>query len=388
MSATSQLLHRSVVEPFFKQHAGLFLFSFFILFGIQPSAVDVIQFHYSIILSILDSVSFFLIASGAWLIYALKVNLFIRACLRKEAYDVLYLLNGVDESTHIRSLTQMLVKMISPVLIYGAIVIIIGITQQQWLSSLAVAGSVLLLLAASVISTRQMIRNGKANQLMQKNRWKSLRPGLLSFLLQFVFRKQFITLLILKTVSFAALYFFAKTDSQVFEGRMLWLLFITVLAGHGIIIHRNFHFMENDLSFYRNLPVSRIYILLSLLGIYCVLLIPEWWALKGMIIIQHDAVQYGWLIVTGPAVLLLIHSLLYSDDLKMEDFLGLLFGIWVVFIFFSLSTMKWLMPLIAGGIGGLTFFVSYYRFEKKIDVEMKKGPADTGLQFKKRKKHI
>jgi hypothetical protein len=361
------------VEPFFKQHAGLFLFAFFILFGIQPSAADVIQFHYSIILSILNSVSFFLIAFGIWMIYTLKVNLFIRACLRKEAYDFIYLLNGVDEARHTRSLIRMLVKMMGPVLIYGTLVISIGITQKQWLSSLAVAAAILLLMVISVVLARRLIRNGKENQLMQKNRWKSLRPGLFSFLLQFVFRKQFITLLILKTVSFAALYFFAKTDSQVFEGRMLWLLFITALAGHGIIIHRNFQFMENELFFYRNLPVSRMYILLSLLGLYCVLLIPEWWALKGVIIIQHDVVQYGWLIVTGPAVLLLIHSLLYSDDLKMEDFLGLLFGIWVVFIFFSLSAMKWLMPLIAGGIGTAVFFISYYRFEKKVDTDNTDG---------------
>ncbi|MET0463849.1 MAG: hypothetical protein ABW007_11880 [Chitinophagaceae bacterium] len=378
MNVIAQLLHRSIVEPFFKQHAGLFLFSFFILFGIQPSAVDVIQFHYSLILSILDSVSFFFIAFGIWMIYAIKVNLFIRACLRKEAYDFIYLLNGINEATHIRSLIWMLVKMMAPVLLYGGVVLFIGILQQHWLSSLAVVTAILLLMVISVIIVRGMIRNGKANQLMRKSRWKSFRPGLFSFLLQFVFRKQFITLLILKTVSFTVLYFFAKTDSQLFEGRMLWLLFITVLSGHGIIIHRNFHFMENELVFHRNLPLSRLHILLSLLGIYCVLLIPEWWALKGVIIIQHDAAQYGWLILTGPAVLLLIHSLLYSDDLKMEDFLALLFGIWIVFIFFSLSTMKWLMPLIAGGMGGMIFFLSYYRFEKKIDIEKKNTPADTG----------
>ncbi len=369
MNVIDQLLRRSITEPFFKQHAGLFLFSFFILFGIQPSAVDVLQFHYSLILSILDSVSFFLIALGVWVMYTIKMNLFVRASLKKEAFDFIYLLNGVEEGLHLRALIRMIVMMMFPVLVYGFVLVIVGTGHHLWLAVLAVIVAMLLLIGLSVFNIRKMIRNGKANQLMQKNRWGSLRPGLFSFLLQFVFRKQFITLLILKTVSFTALYFFAKTDSQVFEGRMLWLLFITVLTGHGIIIYRNFQFMENELFFYRNLPVRRMHTLLSLWGIYCLLLIPEFWALKGIIIIQHDPEQFGWLLVTGPAVLLLIHSLLYSDDLKMEDFLALLFGIWVVFIFFSLSTMKWLMPLIAGTIGTVVFCLSYYRFEKKVDVD-------------------
>jgi hypothetical protein len=385
MNVIDQLLRRSITEPFFKQHAGLFLFSFFILFGIQPSAVDVLQFHYSLILSILDSVSFFLIAFTVWVIYTIKMNLFIRASLKKEAFDFIFLLNGVDEGTHIRLLIRMIVMMMSPVLVYGCVLVVVGIGHHLWLSVLAVMASMLLLIGLSVLNIRKLIRNGKANQLMRKNSWGSLRPGLFSFLLQFVFRKQFITLLILKTVSFTALYFFAKTDSQVFEGRMLWLLFITVLAGHGIIIYRNFHFMENELFFYRNLPVRRAYTLLSLLGIYCLLLIPEFWALKGIIFIQDDPVQYLWLLLTGPAVLLLIHSLLYSDDLKMEDFLALLFGIWVVFIFFSLSATKWLMPAIAGTIGAVVFCISYYRFEKKVDVDAKISARSNSDPGRKRK---
>ncbi|MBO9660681.1 MAG: hypothetical protein J7527_17800, partial [Chitinophagaceae bacterium] len=268
MNVIDQLLRRSITEPFFKQHAGLFLFSFFILFGIQPSAVDLLQFHYSLILSILDSVSFFLIALGMWTTYTIKMNLFVRASFKKEAFDFIYLLNGVDENQHIRALIRIVVMMMSPVLVYGSVLVIVGVAHNLWFSVLMVIVAMSLLIGLSVFNIRKLIRNGKANQLMQKNSWGSLRPGLFSFLLQFVFRKQFITLLILKTVSFAALYFFAKTDNQVFEGRMLWLLFITVLTGHGIIIYRNFQFMENDLFFYRNLPVKRMHTLLSLLGIY------------------------------------------------------------------------------------------------------------------------
>jgi len=368
MKAISTILNRSVTEQFYKQHAGAFLFTFFILFGIQPSAADLLQFHYSVIESILQSATFFGIAALVWSLYTLKVVLFIRGCLRKESYDFIYLLLGIKQKTCLLQLSRMLAVMLAPLFVYGAVIMIVAVRHQLWLSGAGVLAAIVLLFTASVAATWRLIQNGKNNQLARRKvGLPGVRAGLFSILMQFVFRKQFITLLILKTVSFTALYFFAKTDSQVFEGRMLWLLFITVLIGHGVIIFRNFQFMENDLYFYRNMPVSKWYTLSSLLALYSILLIPEFWALKGIIFIQHNLSEYCWLLLTGPSVLLLIHSLLYSEDNKMEEFLALLFGIWVVFIFFSLSDNRWLMPAVGCVFGLVIFMVSYYRYEKKVD---------------------
>lgn len=380
MKAISVILSRSVTEQFYKQHAGAFLFAFFILFGIQPSAADLLQFHYSVIVSILQSATFFGIAALVWSLYTLKAVLFIRGCLKKESYDFIYLLHGVERKTSVLELARMLAVILAPVFVYGSVIMIVAVQRKLWLQGTGVLAMVLLLFAVSVMISWRLIQNGKNNQLTgRKTGLPGVRSGLFSMLMQFVFRKQFITLLILKTVAFTALYFFAKTDSQVFEGRMLWLLFITVLIGHGVIIFRNFQFMENDLYFYRNMPVSKWYTLLSLLALYSIMLIPEFWALKGIIFIQHDLREYCWLLLTGPSVLLLIHSLLYSEDNKMEEFLALLFGIWVVFIFFSLSGNRWLMPAVGCVFGLVIFMVSYYRYEKKVDTEVSEPAKKKGF---------
>lgn len=176
-------------------------------------------------------------------------------------------------------------------------------------------------------------------------------------------------LLLLKLVTFSCLYFFAKTDAQVFEARMLWLLYLTALIGHSILIYRNHHFIETKIPFYRNLPVRPIITLLTLLGIYTIVLIPEIWALKGVAIQQHAIMDYVWMILTGPSLLLLLHCLLYTDDMKMEGFLQLLFGVWIVTLFFSLSSNRWLMPLIFLGMAVFIFFSSYYKYEKNMEVE-------------------
>lgn len=370
MKAIRIILNRSVTEQFYKQHAGAFLFVFFILFGIQPSAADLLQFHYSVILTILQSATFFGVAALVWSLYTLKAVLFIRGCLKKESYDFVYLLLGVERKACLFQLSRMLATMLAPLFVYGSVILVVAVQRKLWLPGIGVLATILLLFAVSVMITLRLIQNGKNNQLARRKiGLPGIRSGLFSMLMQFIFRKQFITLLILKTVAFTALYFFARTDSQVFEGRMLWLLFITVLVGHGVIIFRNFQFMENDLYFYRNMPVSKWYTLLSLLGLYSIILIPEFWALKGIIFIQHDLIEYCWLLLTGPSVLLLIHSLLYSEDNKMEEFLALLFGIWVVFIFFSLSNNRWLMPAVGCVFGLVIFMMSYYRYEKKVDTE-------------------
>lgn len=370
MKAIRRIIYRSVTAQFYRQHAGLFLFSFFILVGLNPSAADMLRFHYSVILSILGSWGFFAIAVVIWMLYTMKALLFVRACLKREAYDFLYQLQAINSRRGILFIGELLVTMMAPVLVYGLLVICIAINKSLWQPLLAVMSVLVLLFFAALLLVMQMIRQGKNNQLVKKKKNPGLiKPGLYGMLLQFVFKKQFITLLILKTFSFTLLYFFAETDVQVFDGRMLWLLYLTFLTGHGIIIFRNFHFMESELSFFRNMPVSRWYILLSLLAVYTTLLIPELWALKGMIFIQKNIVEYSWLLLTGPSVLLLVHSLLYSEDNKMEEYLALLFGIWVVFVFFSLSENRWMMPVIASLFGILVFQISYYRYEKKMAAE-------------------
>ena len=367
MNAIHRILNRSITAAFYRQHAGLFLFAFFILFGIQPSAFHILQFHYSIILSILDSTSFFSIAFLVWLIYVLKVVLFVRGCFKKEAYDFCYQLRALPPATARRYLATTLLWMLAPLLIYGLLIVIIAITKGRLIAGLGVVIAISFLCLASIQCCWFLLKKGKDNQRIGRRfQWKILRPGLLSMLLQFVFRRQFLALLILKTVSFSALYFFAKTDAGLFEDRMLWLLYITALAGHGAIIYRNFHFMENELAVYRNLPVRYSYTLLSLVAVYAILLIPEIWALKAVLLIQHNGWEYLWLVITGPSLLLLIHCLLYSEDLAMQEFMGLLFGVWVVFIFFSLSDHHWLMPAIGFLFGTIIYRISYYKYEQRF----------------------
>ncbi|MEO7394021.1 MAG: hypothetical protein ABIU11_03715, partial [Chitinophagaceae bacterium] len=366
MNIIGNILKRAVAAPFYRRHAGFFLFIFFLLFGLQPNFKQTLEFHYVIINGIVASGSFFLIAVIIWFAYALKTIHFFNGCLKNKAYNFLLYLNALSARKRFIHLLLLQLQLLAPILAYGLAVVIVAAITHHIVGALTVVFSLVVLCVFTAVSAIFLLQRTK--QLAINIRLPLLRfhfsANLFTVLLKFIFNEQFIVLLLLKLATFSCLYFFAKTDSQVFEDRMLWLLYITSLIGHSILIYRNQYFMETKMSFYRNMPAKPLVTLLSLLSAYIILLIPEIWALKGVAIQQHAVVNYIWMILTGPSLLLLLHCLLYTEDMKMEGFLQLLFGVWIVSIFFSLSSNRWLLPLISSGMAVLIFFTSYYRYEK------------------------
>jgi len=372
MKVFLKILDRSIVAPYYRQNGGLFLFLFFLLFGTQPSFADVVLFHYSLIQSILTSVVFQLATLAIWLLYALKVCWFVYSCLKKESYDFLFQLNALPVPTRYRLIIRTTAYLLTPALLYGLIVIITGIKENQWTGVLIILSALISLLLLTALFVFKILLKAKGIQEISsmKNPVTALLPtSLFTFSIRFVFQKQFIALAITKSLSFACLYFFSRTDSNLFENRMLWLIFITALAGHSFIIYSLFHFIEKEMSFYRNMPVKRVTILGSLFLLYIILLLPEAWALLGLGINQHNWYDYLWMVATGPSVLLLLHSLLYSEDMTMEEFLKLLFGVWIVLLLFSLSKNHWLIAIACLALGVASFFITYYRYEKNAEAE-------------------
>ena len=370
MNLLNKILNHSLAGPFYRQHAGAFLFLFFILFGIQPSFNDALKTHYAFITGILTSFDFFLIALACWIIYTLKTIIFVRSCLQKESFDFLFHLNALHRSERFLLLLKLNALLLAPISCYGLFIGGVALKDHHIVTGLLVVMVITILHFFATLVVYLLIQKAKAlQQVTRKTILFPLPKTLFGFVLKFVFRRQFITLLIVKLLSFGCLYFFVRTEASVFEERMLWTLYLTSLIGHSIIVYKNFHFMEAELSFYRNLPVSGFSTLLALLCVYCILLLPEAWALRALIINRDNGSEYLWMVLTGPSLLLLLHSLLYTEDMKMEEFLKLLFGVWVVFVFFSLSKNHWLLPAICFVFSPVVFLISYYKYEKNTEIE-------------------
>jgi hypothetical protein len=365
-----RILYRTISQSFYRQHAGVFLFLFFLLFGIHPSFGDALRFHYALAHSIITDSLFFLVALFVWLLYTFKTVHFVYQLLKKESHDFIFLMNALPVSTRINHLLRVNGMLLMPAALYALLLVVVGIREKSTGGAMAAVLITGVLIVLATLGSLALLTKAKGiQQVSQRKPGPRLFINLFGFVLRFVFNRQFVALLIVKSLSFAALYFFSEIDSNVFEDRMLWLLLITSLIGHSVLVYRNFHFMEQELSIYRNLPLKSTVVLASLFAVYCVLLIPEAWALRGAIVIQHRAVDYIWMILTGPAMLLLLHALLYTRDMNIGEYLQLLFGVWIVCIFFSLSANHWILPLVCITAAVVIFRISWREYEKNADVE-------------------
>jgi len=261
-------------------------------------------------------------------------------------------------------------RLLLPVEGYGMAIMGVALAERNGPALLAtplVIGG--LILAATYGMVRLTAQAQAAQEIKtrfrSKQRW--ITPGLFRFSTLFVFREQFAALAITKLLSFAALYYFSRPEEALYDPRMLWLIWISALMGHSVIIYRLFHFVETRLGFYRNLPIPVMRRFISFIPLYVLLLLPEAWALLGVGVNQHQWMDYGWMLCSGPAVLLLIHSLMLSAPSDMEETMKLLAGVWLVLIFFSLA-QHWWIPLIGAVFAPVLFGMSYRQYEEKPEV--------------------
>ncbi|MGC4234604.1 MAG: hypothetical protein QM594_16600 [Niabella sp.] len=369
MSPVNNILYRSVVTPFYRQIAGAFYFLFFVLFGIQPNFKQALETHYYIIISILENRQAFVIYAIVCISYFVKCVGFYANRVIKNEYHFLQVLNGLPSAKRLTGFAFTGFLLLLPVIIFTLLVITAGASAGKLAELYAPVSLVLLLICVSTLCLDYLNRNAASLSGHTFFRLKRQPATLWWFLLKYMFREQFLALVIIKLISFCCVYFFVITDDSVFESRMMWLILMLCLAAHSVIIYKNFYFIEDKLNFYRALPLKPFAILASLFCCYAILLIPEYWALRALAALHANIYEYCCILIAAPAILTLLHVLLYTDDLKMDSYLSLVFLVWMLFFFAGFTQTKWLIPAIA--LFGLiiVFYTSFRSFEKVADKE-------------------
>ncbi|MBS1935246.1 MAG: hypothetical protein JST96_14695 [Bacteroidetes bacterium] len=371
MNIIFKTVTNSVVKPFYREHAGLFIFLVFILFGIYRSVAEVINFHYFIIHSILTKPTYLVVAVLLWFLYAVKIIYFVHGYVNKESYVFLQNLNALTEKNRLLLLLQIQSVLFAPVLIYSLAIFFVAAKEKTYIGVSLVFIAIALLLLLLTLSFYLSLQKTKQFYINLSRFIPGLHfpKNIFNFLLRYIFREQFVALAGIKTISFCCIYFFITLNGSLAEDRILWFFLVSLMIGHVIIIYKNHRFIESQLFFYRNMPVPLIKTIFQLLAVYVVILIPELWALKGIIEVQKNATNYIIMAVTAPSLLLLIHSLLYTEDFTMEEVLKMLFGVWIVCFFLGLSGFRWLVPVSCLLLSVIIFYTCYYRYEKNTNIE-------------------
>ncbi|GEM_PF-1248522 len=369
LNSTSHILFRSIVTPFYKQIAGALYFLFFVLFGIQPNIKQALDTHYYILQSIASNPTALSLFAILCLVYLAKCIVFYANRTSKNDYLFLQVINGIPAGKRIPHFVFTALMLLCPVLLYTLGIAFVCIWNRQWYNMIAPAGLSISLLVVLTLSLNGLNRNPTAVTRLIVPKIIRLPSRIWKFMISYIFREQFLTLIILKLLSFCCLYFFVITDASVFEGRMLWLIYSLCLAGHCMIIYKTFYFLENKLPFYRTLPIRSIHLLASFFLSYTILLLPEFWALRTLAVQHRQIYEYSCMIFAGPAFLSLLHVLLYTDDFKMDGYLSVVFLVWILFFFLSFAENKWLLPIAAIAGMLIVFYTSFRNFEKKSTIE-------------------
>ncbi len=371
MAPVYQILYKSLVAPFYRQNALLFIAVAFLMFGIQRSVAELLLFHRSIILSVLTRPLFLGIFTLVWFIYVFKVMYWLSLQLKKTTFSFLFHITALPVKLQYRLLLRLIFYWLIPLLVYLLPVTVIAIYNGLWVGLSAVTIITAVMVVAMFLTFRNWLQQAGGLQTIAHRSYGNatfIKPSLFRFSGRYLLQQQLPALLLIKIISFLLLYFLSRVDEGVFEGRMLWLIFVALILGHYLIVYRLFYFVEKEMFFYRNLPLKNYKLLLVFLLIYILILLPEAWALLGVAIQQQQWSNYWGMLCCGPAILLLLHSLLYSNDMQVNEFLNLMAGIGVVLLFCGMGIPLWLLAFFITIFAVAVFTVSYKSFEMKEQV--------------------
>jgi hypothetical protein len=369
MSITRTILFKSFVKPFYRQHAGLFIFLFIIMFG----AVGVIagskftDYHFFLIQGVLKIPFLFLLVFLIWLLYAKKTEQFIVNILRRADFSFLYMLSQLDRKKLYWLLLWVQFLVFLPIISYVLIIFITGIYLHLYLT----CGIVLLYITAiCLISARWYL-------FIIQNPGKSAPAGTdifssgareipyWSVFIRYIGRDKKLLFGGIKIYNCAVLYLMVVNQTLIeYDLSMIFLFFSLGILSHGLLIHQLRDIEETRLTFYRTLPFSLFKRFVQYGLIYFILLLPEIITIASLTPIYlhyKDAIIF---VILSYSILLFLNSLLFIQFFKINNYLKIILCIFfIIYISVLTVSLPWLCILLFLASTAI-FYSRYYQFER------------------------
>lgn len=372
MSYPSKILFQSFVKPFYKENTGLFVFVYTMMFcivGVVDGA-GLFQYHYSLITGMLANWKFLLFVFFAWFLYARKYAVFVSTTLQKPQYAFIHIFNCLDKVKQYELFFKVELWLMLPVLLYTVLIYIIGCWQHYYTPLIYISFYLLLLCMATAAWHVYLLHHLQQKKIVwwQKvNLFPALSASYPMVLLRFIVRKQTIVWAGIKIYTCGVLYMIARNNS-IHDADIVpaFLFFNFGILSNGILVYRIREFEETYLMFYRGAPVSLVKRFLQYAFFYFVLLVPEF-ITAGMLVPAHLAYADAICIsLCGYSLLLLMNSITFIQNFSTKEYVKILIMLFFIACIFLPSFGLTSLYLFFLTVAMLTFFKSYYQFEKKI----------------------
>jgi len=373
VSAELKILIRSFVKSFFTENAPLFVFGFTIMFCIigKVDGAGLYAYHYSLVSGMLKSNVFLFIVFLIWLIYVRKYCAFVSAIIKNEQFSFLHIYNQLSKAKRLKLFLLIHVCLLMPVLLYTAFIFFAGISQHMFLPLFFISVYLLLLLILPAVWHVHQLDNLHQKKTFSPHILKSKNIAAYHFILfRFILKKQTIIWLGIKIFTCGLVYLIARNNNpNDYDITMSLLFYIFGILANTILIFKIRTFEDAHLSFYKGLPVSLAKRYAQYLLLYFLLLIPEF-IIISLLIPQHFTPKDGvGLMLFGFGLLLLINAITFLTDLKLREYVKMLFFIFCFVWLAIVSAGIIFLCVFLFIISAIIFYIYYYTAERDNSVK-------------------
>jgi hypothetical protein len=368
MRIAHTILFKSLVKPYFRQNAGLFVFLYFIMIVAvgRANEAGLLEYHYSLIKGMLVNPVIFVLVLFAWFLYAKKCEQFIVRTLKRRDFIFLNMFSLMNPNRAFGLLFLVQLLLFLPVSLYVLVILGVGFYKHWYLQVVLVFFYVLAICLTSARWYLYLLKNPGTRYVY---RWRIPSPILDRFYWRFFIRYVLISrkllFFVIKIYSCCILYLMLVNQTPVeYDMRMILLFYSFGLLGHGVLIHRLREMEETRLTFYRGLPISLFRRWAQYGWLYFFLFLPEILTIAWMLP-DHLHFKDAFLFVFfGYSVLLLLNSLLFVKFFRMLDYLKIIVGIFfIIYIGVLTGILLWL-SVFSFIISIYLFFSRYYQYER------------------------
>lgn len=358
-----KLFLKTLSKEFFAAHAGLFLFGFYLLFGIVESS-QLISYHKTLMLLIYSSPLILALVFVCWALYALKCLFFVKKQLKTEVYQFVFLLGASAREVQFRLWIKLYAVLFLPILLYLVPFIYVGLANDSYVSIFAVFLFVSgLLLALSGHMYRIINYSHVPAKVYLKTSLPQWSKPYWTWPFYYLLKEQTLMLFASKVLSFAlfnaTMWVFADVSGDI---RVSMIGILAAVLSHSMLLHALMKNEVDRLSFTRSLPITLVSRLGQNLLVLLLLFVPEmlFYMLKTDGQLWH--IVYG--LCFGLSGLMGLQMILYWINLDQDQYLKWLLGFFFVSMFVVLAHYYLLYSLLI--LMGYTAYFFFFYHQKDL----------------------
>lgn len=363
MNAILNLMIKTLVIPFYKNHAGLLFFVFFLMFGIVEST-QIVFYHQSLIYGMLSSGIFLLIVLTMWLLYQLKTLHFLLKTSGEDAYLFLHHLAELPSFQSFWYFLTISFLTFLPVFVYTIAIYVIGI-QNQFYASIAIVfvfQFALWLFNAAVLNFT--IRNQHISSHFSlpslKLPYQRTQIGIYA---GYLFKEEKFAVILSKLFSVILIYLVKETLETGDDFRIIAITWLFALLSHTYLINKLKVFEDQLLSWIRSFPISSTQTFITYFFVYALLMIPELLLLTGSIGKGLSLIQFSLLPLFSSTFFTAIHCYLFKPNRDPDKYVSYIFWFFIICFLMVLSKLIWITIITLLLISFLLFRRVFYQYE-------------------------